>query len=256
MSPSTPPPGALHRLVSYFRSGNAIRSRSVSHVILAGAVDVPAPTARLVADWQRETLLLPGFEPGDVDVLSLVRARARWPEYRRCVQTVSDWAQGHGLPDVMASANVALMTCRGARYHHDAAQYGGVVFCNLFMSDDKGLDLHFPATGLRIPVVRGTVVIFDTGQPHGLVARNKGSFDVADFPVTRDCTQVFLTWELPVEEPEVASLLGIDFDIGSELSPPRDEGQLWRNGVRVSVCPESGLWCGADPDLFAIDRPR
>ena len=34
-----------------------MRSRSVSDVVLSGRVDVPAPPARLVADWEREISL-------------------------------------------------------------------------------------------------------------------------------------------------------------------------------------------------------
>ncbi len=67
----------------------------------------------------------------------------------RCVQAVSDWTRAPaGVPAVLAASDVALMACRGARYHHDGAQYGGMAFCNLFLSDDKGLDLHFPAIGI------------------------------------------------------------------------------------------------------------
>ena len=56
------PPSQPHcmtdRPTSYYWSGNAIRSRSVSDVVLFGWVDVPAPALRLMADWQSETLRL------------------------------------------------------------------------------------------------------------------------------------------------------------------------------------------------------
>ena len=53
-------------LTSYFWSGDAIRSRSVSDVVLSDTLDVPVPPARLIADWKKETLSL-GLEPGDVE---------------------------------------------------------------------------------------------------------------------------------------------------------------------------------------------
>ena len=232
--------------VSYFWSGDGIRSRSVTSVILSGRVDIPAPPARLVADWQRETSLRLGLEPGDVEELPLARARTRWPEYTLCVQAVADWTRTVGLQDVLASSDVALMACRGAEYHHDAAQYGGMAFCNLFVSEDRGLDVHFPATGHRIPLVRGTVLIFDTGQPHAVIARSGSGFDAADFPDEQDCTQVFLTWELPIENPGVAQALGIAFDTHPANALSMDEAQVWVNGVQRTVCPESGRWCRAD----------
>src|SRR6201996_7693218 len=111
-------------LISYFRSGDAIRSRRVSDIVLSGVVDVPVLPARLLSDWERETSSRMVLEPGDVEAMPLARARARWPEYARCVQAVSDWTCALGLPAVLASSDVALMACRGARYHHDGVQYG------------------------------------------------------------------------------------------------------------------------------------
>jgi len=242
MTASRSPHHAQDVLVSYFRSGDAIRSRSVSDVVLSGVVDVPVPPARLLADWERETSMRLGLEPGDVEPLPLARARARWPDYRRCVHAVSDWTRTLGLREVLASSDVALMACRGAKYHHDGAHYGGAAFCNLFLSEDKGLDLHFPAAGRRIPLARGTAVIFDTGQPHAVVRRHGSSFDVADFGPEQDCAQVFLTWELPIEHADVGRVLGVDFDIDPSTSLQLDEEQVWLNGAPARVCPDSGRW--------------
>ena len=242
MSHSPRPPRVRDRLTSYFRSGEAIRSRSVSEVVLSGTLDVPAPPARLIADWEREVALRLGLEPGDVEALPLPRARARWPDYRRCVQTVSDWTGTLGLPELLASCDVALMACRGAKYHHDAAHYGGMAFCNLFLSEDRGLDLHFPSTGHRIPLSRGTAVIFDTGQPHGVIGRRSGGFEATDFSPDQDDTQVFLTWELPIEGADLGHALRIAFDNDPSTALLLADEQVWLNGARAGVCPDSGRW--------------
>jgi hypothetical protein len=228
---------------SYFWSGEVIRSRSVSGVVLSGTLAVPVPPARLMADWQRETVLHLGLAPGDVEALPLARARARWPEYRQCVQAMADWTHTCGLQDVLVASDVALMSCRGARYHHDGAHYGGMAFCNLFLSDDRGLDLHFPSTGQRIPLVRGTAVVFDTGQPHAVIARHGAGFQSADFPPEQDCTQIFLSWELPIEDVRVANALQISFDTDPASALRLEDEQVWRNGAPASVCPDSGRWC-------------
>nr|WP_315428032.1 hypothetical protein [uncultured Albidiferax sp.] len=238
-----PPPHRIpDALTSYFWSGDAIRSRSVGDVVLSDLVDVPAPPARLVADWERDISERLGLEPGDVEALPLPRARTRWPDYKLCVQAASDWTHSLGLQDVLASAEVALMACRGARYHHDGAQYGSAAFCNLFLGEDQGLDLHFPSADLRVPLVKGTVVVFDTGQPHAVIDRHSTGFDVDDFPPDRDCSQVFLTWELPIENAHVARALGICFDIDPATAAQLDEEQVWLNGAPASVCPSSGRW--------------
>ena len=231
---------------SYFWSGDVIRSRSVSEVVLSTTVDVPAPPARLIADWERDISSRLLLEPGDVEELPLARARARWPDYKHCVQAVSDWTHSLGLPQLLAASDVALMACRGARYHHDGAQYGSAAFCNLFVSEDRGLDVHFPATGHRIPLVRGTALVFDTGQPHAVIPRGSSGFDAADFAPDRDCIQLFLTWELPIENVDMTRALRIDFDIDPSTASQLDEEQVWVNGARAGVCPASGRWQAAD----------
>ena len=230
------------QITSFFWSGDAIRSRSVSDTVLSSTVNVAAPSARLMADWQREISLRLALAPGDVESLPLARARTRWPDYKLCVQAMRDWTSHVGLGDVLATSDVALMACRGARYHHDGAQYGGSAFCNLFLSEDQGLDLHFPAADLRIPLTRGTAVLFDTGQAHAVIERRSSGFDVADFPANRDCTQIFLTWELSIENANVAHALQICFDTHTSSSLLMDEEQVWRNGERASLCPDSGQW--------------
>ncbi|CAG4889583.1 hypothetical protein [Paraburkholderia saeva] len=233
-------------LTSFFWSGEAIRSRHVSDIVLSGIVDVPEPPLRLLADWQREIASHLVLEPGDVEVMPLARTLMRWPDYTRCVQTMSDWTSARGLPEVLASSDVALMACRGARYHHDGRQYGSAVFCNLFLSEDRGLDLHFPASGHRIPLTRGTAVIFDTGQPHGVIQRDSSGFNAAHFPPDEDRVQIFLTWELPVENTHVGHALRISFDVAPSTASQLNEEQVWLNGEPVTVCPDSGRWCPID----------
>lgn len=227
--------------VSYFWSGDALRSRSVSARVFSGVVDVPQPPVRLMADWQRESVLQ-SLEPGDVESLPLARARMRWPQYRQCVEAVADWIRGLGLQDALAGAEVALMACRGARYHHDGAQYGGAAFCNLFLSEDQGLDVHFPAAGQRIALVRGTVLVFDTCQPHAVVARSSTGFDVADFADRPERTSIFLTWELPLDDARLVHLLGIGLDTDAARAAQLHEEQVWVNAAPASVCPQSGRW--------------
>jgi hypothetical protein len=225
-----------------------MRSRRVSGVVLEATLDVPAPPQRLVADWERDIASGLALEAGDVEPLQLARTRARWPGdngYRRCVQAMADWTSSLGMPGVLAASDIALMACRGARYHHDGATYGGAAFCNLFLCDDKGLDLHFCAIDLRIPLVRGTAVVFDTGQPHAVIRRAAKGFDTADFAAGRDVSLAFLTWELPIEQVHVARTLGIEFDVDAATAASLDEEQLRRKGERLVVCPDSGRWCAA-----------
>jgi hypothetical protein len=242
MSSPLPPLHAQNELTCHFWSGEALRSRSVSHTILSGTLAVPAPPALLFADWEREIRLQLQLEPGEVQPLPLPRARLRWPDYKYCVQAVADWTRSLGLQELLSAADVALMACRGAAYHHDGAQYGGMAFCNLFLSEDKGLDLHFPAASRRIPLVRGTVAIFDTGQPHAVIKRGSSGFDAPAFGPGTDCSTVFLSWELPIENADVAHALGIRFEIDPATAALLDQGQLRRHGAPADLCSLSGHW--------------
>ncbi len=232
-------------LRSFFWSGEALRSRNVSAVVLSGTVPVPALPARLVADCEREIDGQVGLAPGDVEALSLARARVRWPAYRQCVQALSDWMCALALQEVLAASAPALMACRSVRYHHDGTHYGGAAFCNLFLSEDCGLDLHFPGADCRVPLSRGTVVIFDTGQAHALVERSSGQLYRADGHPTPAQTQLFLSWELPIEHAEVKHALQLAFDVEPLTASRLDQAQVWLNGAPASVCPESGRWLGS-----------
>lgn len=235
-----------HDLTAYYRSADPLRSRSVSGTVLSATLNVPAPSVRLLADWEREIVRL-GLEQGDVEPLPLHRARTRWPDYRHCVQAMADWTETLGMADMLASSEVALMACIGTRYHHDGVHYGGAAFCNLFLSDEQGLDLHFPALNLRIPLGLGTAVIFDTGQPHAVIKRDSSDALAAAITPTQDFTQMFLTWELPIENAAVARALGVCLytDVAGSLQQPT-EG-VWRNGAPAQVCPDSGRWSGLCP---------
>ena len=245
LAPVDGPEGAT----AFYRDGQAMRSRSVSAIVLSALVDVPPLPLRLLADWEREITQHLALEPGDVEALPLARARMRWPDYGLCVQAAADWTRTLGLHDLLASSEVALMACRGARYHHDGAQYGGAAFCNLFLSEDRAQDLYFPLSGQRIGLRRGTVVLFDTGQPHGVIARHATGFAPGDFAPTAGCSQAFLTWELPLSQPALTQVLGIRFDTAQTTAALLEVEQVWHQAAPGEVCPNTGRWLATGPQL-------
>lgn len=234
-----------HLLTSYYWSGETIRSRNVSAIVLTRTIDLPAINARLAADWDRELSTRTILEPGDVEEMPFARARARWPEYTQCVNALAGWTHSLGLDELLVSSDVALMACRGASYHHDGEQYGSAAFCNLFLSEDNGLDLLFPLAGCRIPLTRGTAVIFDTCQPHGVIERGGHDFSSAAFLPGRDYTQMFLTWELPIEDKRIARALNIAFDTDIPGALRITDEQVRLKGEKVEVCPDTGRWRAA-----------
>lgn len=235
-------------LIVHFHSDQGMRRRTVSSLLPHSTLDIPTPPARLVADWAREVASLE-LQHGDIEPLPLARTILRWADYPRCAEAVSAWLQTLGLPDLLPSNDVALMACRGTPYHHDAAQYGDSVFCNLFLSDDAQMDVHFAALGQRIPLQRGTVMIFDTAQPHAAIPRGSSSFALDDFKADHDCTQVFLTWELPLDNAALKRALHIQVEAAPTHTSDEatvSEPQVCLNGTPQQVCPNSGQWRNAD----------
>ena len=240
-------------LSCHFDGESGTLARSVSSLILAATLDLPALPLRLTADCNQQILHSLALEPGDVEALPLARARMRWPEYRRCVQAMSDWMTCIGLGGLIDDADLALMACRGARYHHDANQYGHAAFCNLFLSEDKGLDLHFPLTGQRIALQRGSAVVFDTGQPHAVVERGCSQFAAERFLPGTDCTLLFLSWELPITNSRLAQSLDVRFHnftaaeaTGAVKAEQGEQPRLFLNGKPGHVCPATGRWMNAE----------
>jgi len=236
-------PSALspHRPVCCFSRDDRWRGRSVGPRVPTGRIDLPALPARLLADLARETAAL-ALEPGDVEQLSLARARSRWPDFRLCVAAAGDWLQAQGLPAaLLADAERSLMACRGARFHHDGERYGGAAFFNVFVGGAAGLELHFAATGQRLALERGTAVVFDTCQPHAVLPCGSAGFDARDFLPERDWTQYFLTWELPIDDTALAAALGVGFDVDPDCALRRSAG-VSVGGRAAEVCPVSGRW--------------
>ena len=223
-------------------------------VVLHGVVEIAATPARLVADWERDIQSHLQLESGDVEALPLARTRARWPGYAHSVQAAEQWMHRLGVAGLLDQSDVALMACRGARYHHDASQYGDSAFCNLFLSEDKGLDVHFPSSGQRIALQRGTVLVFDTAQPHAVVRRGQSTFSTANFPDALDCSLVFLTWELPIEHDRVRQLLRLQLDSDPITAQCLREAQVHVGGSPATVCPDSGRWCPAAEQQESAQR--
>jgi len=229
-------------LTARFHNGERLYCRTVSAVLLADVLDIPPPPARLHADWRREITQQMDLQPGDIDTLPLGRTRLRWPQLQSCVAAVEQWLGALGVPDVLGSAEMALMGSRGTPYHHDGAQYGGAAFCNLFLSAGSAVDFHFPAAGHRLALGPGTVVVFDTCQPHALIRRGARGFAAADFAGADQVPLVFLTWELPISHAAIAQRLGIRLEGEHCAGAPDAPPGLLRNGALATLCPRTGEW--------------
>jgi hypothetical protein len=89
---------------------------------------------------------------GPVIFAGNIRQRRAWQ--------VSNWTRTLGLPETLPFGEVALMACCGAMYHHEAESFGGAVFCKLFLSENRGLNLNFSSLSHQIPLTKRKAMLF------------------------------------------------------------------------------------------------
>jgi hypothetical protein len=89
------------------------------------------------------------------------------------------------------------------------------------------------------------VVLFDPSQSHAVIKRGSSGFDESDFPDEHDCTQVFLTWELPIKNSAISQMLQISLETTLPADIEKCDTLLSVDGSQSIVCPESGQWLQA-----------
>lgn len=79
-----------------------------------------------------------------------------------------------------------VMVSQGSTPHADAhlADWEWSMFW-AFVLEDTDTDLLFGNLGVRVPLTAGQLILFDPGQPHGVVARSSEEFSEGDFPSSR-----------------------------------------------------------------------
>lgn len=127
------------------------------------------------------------------------------------------------------------LACTGASYHHDAESYTDEIFCVLWLSDDVEWDVYFPCLEKRIPLTYGTIFVFDSAQPHGVVARGETVFDEDTFEYA---TGVFASQDLVLGH-KARQRMGI-----KSCSRKGKTGMhvINSNAFREELSPSTGAW--------------
>jgi hypothetical protein len=118
-----------------------------------------------------------------------------------------DWLQEQGFPDLSERVAVSVLGCRAVPFHQDLYAFGDSLFCVVWLADDCGLELVFPAEETRVPLQRGTVVVFDSGQPHGVLRAGAETYQEDAYP--GQALQMFVSLDIGATLPGVASRMGI-----------------------------------------------
>jgi hypothetical protein len=209
--------------------------RTISDRIITGKVRVPAAQADVTDAWRRYvayTLVGPGYvSPPCSYAVDLA------PEAPGLFKSIACFASKQNLPELTSSTPLDVLGCRAAPFHHDMEEYSNTVFCIVWMEKSRGLDLVFPNCGRRVPLQLGTVVIFDAGQPHGVIRSDLTTFFPLDYEELP--AQTFLSLSFDIQIAEVRNALGINL---IDYAPHHDGKFISKPGSRPKVNIETGYW--------------
>jgi hypothetical protein len=150
---------------------------------------------------------------------------------------IDTWLGTHGLAQCKRKGPATPLACTGASFHHDADSYADEVFCVLWLSDDTPWDLYFPYIQTRVPLRYGTVILFDSAQPHGVVPHGATAFDFDEENLAYQ-TGVFLSQDLVVDR-RLRAALGLQ-----TYSRRGKQGFVLLNeqDCRDELDPETAVW--------------
>lgn len=165
------------------------------------------------------------LDVGDVGTMRLGSdAVRRYEGVSTLIEMGLDYLRGIGI-DPTSSSQVAL-SCSGVGFHHDLAENPDKVFCVVWLGSLDSLDLVFPFLGLRIPLSYGTVVLFDSGQPHAVLARGANAYSADDY--NDHYFETCISIDLPAAEPSVVRAMSLAFyeprSAPGALLDPKSEG--------------------------------
>lgn len=172
------------------------------------------------------------------ETTGLVESHMRLPAMQRsllnalCINVAEQLQRWNLLKqeDVGAMQDAALlMSMRGALPHHDS--FVDNAETNLFWAialHDTDTDVLFPNLGQRIEQTRGTLLVFDAGQPHAVIAREHDVFMKSHFKKTR--RQFFAGGDFKTS---------VWKDVGVEFALPKDSAH--RDVLKAMLHAKTGM---------------
>lgn len=183
--------------------------RTISATVIIGRIALDQRHAELSDACIDATVADDIIDIGDVGTVRLAgdlhtAHRAPIEEWRAQVDA---FLAGHGISTTGAS-HVAL-TCSAVAFHHDLSLHPGNVFCVTWLGPEESLDLVFAHLNMRVPLLLGTVVVFDAGQPHAVIDRQATAYAPADYASHPLCT--CLSVDLSARNATVQQAMSISF---------------------------------------------
>ncbi|WP_146039499.1 MULTISPECIES: hypothetical protein [unclassified Variovorax] len=112
----------------------------------------------------------PVWNPGDVLLVDTIVPEGS-------AESMRAWLATFGIRKADFVDAGTLNACEGSTFHEDSQAYGNEFFCIQWLEHTDPWDLVFPESGIRIPLSRGSTVLFDPANVHGVVGRGCSQFD-------------------------------------------------------------------------------
>jgi hypothetical protein len=209
--------------------------RTVSKKVLSGTIPISEKQIYTSRQWVNSLTSVRTLS-GDV-VAILPEVLCDYPVQEDVVSAAVVWMQEQGLPVIRNQAPAAALACRAAPYHNDIAGFGDSLFCIVWAEEAAGLELVFPELEHRVNLALGTIVVFDPGQPHGVLKAGLKHYRAQDYRNLP--AQSFISLDFGTELDGVSEQMGIEFRETSEGWP----GLLvWANGSGPKTQARTGAW--------------
>lgn len=147
------------------------RARNVSMQVLQTRLAVDRGDAVASETQVMEAVNDLAWNPGDI-----LNVEAPIPS--KLNKKMSKWLRGLGLLSPDGGPKGSVHACEGSWFHEDGYAFGDKFFCVTWLGESEPWDLVFPQSKIRIPLLMGTTVLFDSANVHGVVGRDTSSFSV------------------------------------------------------------------------------
>lgn len=146
------------------------RVRAVSKKVFHGWAPLPSLDEAELDRTIEEAVNSVAWWPGEIIPLLI-------PSPPAAKAPLLEWLVREGFPEPEFAEGDALLLAEGSFFHHDGDDYAENFFCVQWLGNGDPWDLLFPESELRVPLLPGTVILFDPSNVHGVVYRGRDRFE-------------------------------------------------------------------------------
>ncbi|WP_150126596.1 hypothetical protein [Burkholderia cenocepacia] len=197
----------------------------MSKLVFHGIADFPALDAAEIERSIDITVNATAWSAGEILPMQI-------PSPDEAKAPVLRWLEAQNFPPAVLQDGDGLFLAEGSWFHHDADDYPDSLFCVQWLDETDPWDLLFPESDLRIALRRGTIVLLDPSNVHGVVYRGAEIFD--QHGMGEMGVQLFSSLSLEMT-PAYRDLFGISV----EPQPVDRVDTTWLS-LPFLLCPETG----------------